>query len=92
MSSKTKKEREVKTNNTTRKAWKKDATQTAFKINNVHILDKNDDNRVRMEQLKPGTRAFLHTIDTAKEREGVSGAPRYIPLGRKPEGIVPTIE
>ena len=59
MSSKTKKERKVKTNNTTRKAWKKDATHTAFKINNVHILDKNDDKRVRMEQLKPGVTKFL---------------------------------
>ena len=84
MSSKTKKEREVKTNNTTRKAWKKDATQTAFKINNVHILDKNDDNRVRMEQLKPGVTKFLPENKPGDVR-------RLWPKGKdiwKPEDII----
>ena len=53
MSSKTKKNRNTKPKNTTRKTWKKpDRTQAAFQINSKYILDKNNDKRVRIERLK----------------------------------------
>tara|TARA_B100000963_G_scaffold145550_1_gene126757 strand:+ start:1577 stop:5875 length:4299 start_codon:yes stop_codon:yes gene_type:complete len=56
---KTRKNRKAKSNNTTRKAWKRDARKIVFRINQVDILDKNDDKKVRFEQLKEGVTKFL---------------------------------
>ena len=56
---KTRKNRKTTPKNKTRKAWIRDARKIVFRINNVDILDKNDDKKVRFEQLKEGVTKFL---------------------------------